>query len=141
MAKFVKTGDTIEAEHTNAHSRKIEWKGPRRHPITNELMMLYECDRNSFAEVVKECTDETREETAHFHRCLGDKLEADGISVYIKSKRKTRVVVDEGVSARHGAQFIYLRERNISTIKTPLSCLRKCLGLNSSIASKIIEKK
>lgn len=127
MAKFINSGDTIEAEHADICSRKIEWKGPKRHPDTNEIMMLYECSRNSSAEVIKIFTGDILDVTKHYHRDLGDMLEADSISVYSSSKRKDKIYVDEGVTSRHGAQFIDLRKRCISSIKYPLDNLIKCL--------------
>lgn len=128
MTKHINIGDTIEAEHADAISRNIRWKGLKVHPVTKELMMLYECDRNSFVEVIKKCSS--------FLICecqVGDQLEADAISIYIKTKRKLKIYVKEGVTGRHGAQFLDIRERNISTIRTPLFNLRKCLGLDQGI--------
>lgn len=131
MAEFINVGDTIEAEHTDATSRKIEWKGVRHHPITDEIMTLYECDRNSKAKIIKEftCTysDDLTERTKNFKRSLGDTLVADAISIYTKSKKKQRIIVKEGVTGRHGARFIYLREKSISCIKTSLANLRKAI--------------
>ncbi|MDR0864296.1 MAG: hypothetical protein LBO74_05110 [Candidatus Symbiothrix sp.] len=130
MAKYINTGDTIEAEHTDACSRKIEWKGLRKHPITNENMTLYECDRNSTAEIIKIHEGVIKDGTEHFHRENGDILEADAIRIYIASPRKERVYLKEGVSGRHGAQFIDIRKRSISTIKYPFEIFRKYLKLN-----------
>ncbi len=129
MTKFVDIGDTIEAEHADAVSRVIKWKGLKAHPVTKDLMMLYECDRNSFIEATKVCSP--------FQICecqIGDQLEADAISVYIKTKRKLRTYVKEGISGRHGAQLMDIRNRSISTIKTPLPNLMKCLGVKRGVA-------
>ncbi len=132
MTKYVNIGATLEAEHADARSRKIEWKGPKAHPVTKKVMMLYECDRNSFVEIIKACDS--------FSVCeccvVGDQLEADAISVYIETKRKLRVFVKEGVTGRHGAQFINIRNKNISTIKTPLHNLRKSLELTLGMENK-----
>ncbi|GHT01427.1 hypothetical protein AGMMS49525_02110 [Bacteroidia bacterium] len=133
MSKFINIGDTIEAEHANACVRKLEWKGPRKHPITNECMMLYESNRNSNVEIVKVYAGEIKKGTEHFHRNMGDILEADSISIYVDSTRREKSDVKEGVSARHGAQLIDIRKRSISTIKYPLHNLFKCLGLGSSV--------
>lgn len=142
MAEYIDVGDTIEAEHIDACSRKVEWKGLKRHPITNELMTLYECDRNSTAVIVKECIntyeDDLIELTRHFKRDLGDTLKADAISIYTRTKRKQRIEVKEGVSGRHGAQFIYLREKSISCIKTSLNCLRKTIELKAADNDKLL---
>jgi hypothetical protein len=132
MSKFINIGDTIEAEYADACSRKFEWKGFRRHPITDERMMLYECYRNSTAEIIKAYAGVIKKGTEHFHRDAGDILEADAISIYIESARKEKIYIKEGVSGRHGSQFIDIRERSISTIKYPLQNLRKCLGLCGS---------
>lgn len=129
MTKYVGFGETIHAEHTDVHSRKILKKGPRVHPFTKEWMMLYECDRNSYAEVVKECCDDdkSRECAKSYHDCLGDCLEAFSISVYVRSRKMLPTQVKEGVTGRHGAQFIYPRDYAISTIRTPLVNLEKSI--------------
>ncbi|MBE6289175.1 MAG: hypothetical protein E7100_02920 [Bacteroidaceae bacterium] len=129
MTKFVDFGETIHADHTNVQSRKILKKGPREHPDTKERMMLYECDRNSYTEIVKECceADKNKLYAKGYHDCLGDCLDAYAINVYVRSRTMLRTEVKEGVTARHGAQFIYPRDYAISTIRTPLQNLEKCL--------------
>lgn len=129
MTKFVDFGETIHANHTDVQSRKILKKGPREHPDTKECMMLYECDRNSYTEVVKECCDDDKNKScaSGYHSCLGDCLEAYAISVYVRSRKMLRTEVKEGVTGRHGAQFIYPRDYAISTIKTPLENLEKSI--------------
>lgn len=129
MTKFVEFGDTIHGAHVDSRSRKFEWKGLKPNPYTNEMMTLYEGDRNSFAEVIKECSEENKvcEEAKSFHSELGDCIEADAISLYIRTKRKIKQTVKEGVSGRHGSIFLCPRDYTISTIKTPLPNLVKAL--------------
>ena len=139
MAKYIKEGEVIHAEHTDSHARKIEWKGFRRNPYTQELMMLYECDRNSFSKIVKVCDgiDCKKEGTENFHCEIGDILEADAISIYIRTKRKLKLTVDEGVTGRHGAIFLNPRVYAISKIKTPLACLFKYLEMVPLLENKV----
>jgi hypothetical protein len=136
MANFINTGDTIEAEHTDVCSRKIEWKGLRKQPDTEAVMTLYECDRNSSAEIVKIYEGEIKECTKHFYRNKGDILKADAISVYTQSARKEKSYIKEGVTGRHGAQFLDLRKRSISTIKQPLENLLKCIEEKAVLSVK-----
>lgn len=129
MAKYIDVSDTIHGTHIDSHSRKFEWKGLKLNPYTHELMTLYEGDRNSFAEIKKVCSEVDRicKGTEKFHAELGDCVEADAISLYIRTKRKLRETVKEGVSGRHGSRFLYPRDYTISTIKTPLTNLVKVL--------------
>lgn len=140
MAKYININDTIDGEHTDGNTRKFEWKGLKRHPITNKLMTLYECDRNSFAEIVKEFKGEPERGTESFHRLLGDSLEADAISIYIDTKRKVKYDVTN-LTARHKAQAFKIRNRSISTIKMPLENLRRYIlsVTGSNTESKSIE--
>jgi hypothetical protein len=132
MAKYINMGDTIVAEHADACSRKILWKGIRKNPTTNENMTLYECDRNAKVEIIKIYEGEIKIEgdTRKIHREKGDILEADAISIYIASPRKQKYYVKEGVSGRHGSQFMDIRKKSISTIKHSLENLCKCLKLD-----------
>jgi len=145
MTKFTETGETIHAAHMDTHARKYEWKGMMAHPVTKEMMVLYECDRNSYAEIVKECCkdDIERKGTEVYHAELGDCLEADAISLYIRGKRKIKETVKEGVTGTHGARFICPRVYAISTIKTPLANLVKSIEkkkLIEDLSIKIEEK-
>lgn len=139
MTKYCGLGDTIHAKHTDSHARKIEWKGFRKNPDTQELMMLYECDRNSFSQIVKVCEDLDKEcgEKLGYHSNESDCLEADAISIYVRSRRKLKILVSEGVTARHGAQFLYPRDYAISRIKTPLECLKKSLELKKELENQV----
>lgn len=131
MTKFIKRGDTIHALGTNINTRKLTWKGLKKNnPYTKERLMRYECDRNSYAEIVKMCSEKDLQMkgTEKFHHNIGDCLEADGISVYIRTLRKLKEEVKEGVSARHGATIINIRYYAISSISKPLKVLEKCIN-------------
>lgn len=121
MATLINEGDTLLAKHLDGNSRKIEWKGMRKHPVTKKNMTLYECDRNSYAEIITECTDEVVLGTESYCRDKGDNLKADAISIYVETFKKETFEVKEGVSGRHGASLFKFRKNSISTIKTPLS--------------------
>ena len=131
MAKFIAAGETVEGAAADLCSRKWEKKGLKKHPITNKTMFLYVGDRNTSVEITKaiaEPDDEIlRSATSHFHRKIGDILDADSISVFLDTKRSIRFVVKEGVSGRHGANIASIRMHTIATIKTPLNNLRKVL--------------
>lgn len=139
MGKLVNKDDTIEADHLDICSRKIDWKGLRKHPDTEKLMMLYECRRNSNTFIVKAYSGKIEKGTEHYHRNEDDFLEGDTISVYTNSKRKENHYVKEGVSGRHGSQFLDLRNRTIATIKYPIESLIKCLQLKNE-PNKISDK-
>jgi hypothetical protein len=136
MTKLININDTIDAEHTDGEARKFLWKGLKIHPQIKKRMTLYECDWNSYAEIVKEYKGEPEEGTSHFNRSLGDRLEADAISVYIDTRRKIKSDVVNN-SGRHKVQEFKIRDRCIATIKAPLKNLLKHL---SSIAEGNDEK-
>ena len=120
MATLINEGDTLLAKHLDGNSRKIEWKGIRKHPVTKKNMTLYECDRNSYAEIITKCIDEVMPGTESYYRDEGDSLEADAISIYVETFKKETFEVKECVSGRHGAKLFKFRKNSISTIKTPL---------------------
>jgi hypothetical protein len=137
MTKHININDTIDAEHIDGETRKFLWKGLKIHPLIKKRMTLYECDWNSYAEIVKEYEGEPEEGTGHFNRSLGDRLEADAISVYIDTRRKIKFDVVNN-SGRHKAQEFKIRDRCIATIKAPLKNLLKHL---SPITEENDEKK
>lgn len=120
MVKLINRGDTLLAKHLDGHARKIEWKGTRKHPVTKQNLMLYECDRNTLLKITQAHTGELPEGAEKFYKEVGDEIEAYSVSMYVDSLRREKFPVKEGVTARHGAQMIALRKYNISTIKTPL---------------------
>lgn len=137
MSKFNKEGDTIHGEQSDSHSRKILWKGLKVEPITKQKMTLYECDRNSYSEIIKDslpkdCNNTTKE----FHKEIGDSLEADAISIYIRTNRKIKITVKEGASGTHGAQYVNCRNYSISRIKTSLPCLLKSIEARKALEDK-----
>lgn len=137
MAKLIKEGDTIIANSIDGNSRKIVWKGLKKHPITKELMMLYECDRNSFAEITTVYTGGVDPGTENYCRNIGDQLQADAISIYVSSLRKEKFEVSNA-TGRHKSQFFSIRKKSISSIKTSLEIFAKELSLRLQINQKEI---
>jgi uncharacterized protein YqgV (UPF0045/DUF77 family) len=126
MAKFVKTGESIIAKHTDGHTRRWNWKGLKNHPALNKMMTLYECDLNTFAEIIKECDEiDLTEGCKNYNTKTGDCLEADAISIYVDSKRKYKFTVEAGVSGRHKASKFNFRDLSVCTIKTSLQNIEK----------------
>lgn len=128
MAKLIKHGDTIIAKHTDGHTRRYNWKGLKKHPVLNKNMTLYECDMNSYAEIVKEC-DETvlGQVPKTYNKSTGDCISADAISIYIDSNRKQKFDVESGTSGRHSSNTFNFRKLSICTIKIPLKIFEKHL--------------
>lgn len=140
MAKYINIGETLEGNCISCVVRKWTWRGLKKHPITNKLMSLYVTDKNSTAEIIASCpepSDEAmREKTAHFHREIGDVLEADALSVYIDDKRRVTPDVVKGASHRHGANKVQKRKHAIAEIKVPLDTLKKLLGYSANQITK-----
>lgn len=145
MTTYNNIDDTIHGAHIDSHARKFEWKGMKANPYTDEMMTLYEGDRNSYAEIVKACSEKDKENknTSGFHAEVGDCLEADAISIYIRRRRKHPIEVKEGVTGRHGSNILCPRDYTICTIKTPLANLIKWLEKEKGLINRnnIIEKK
>ena len=136
MAKYIAIGDTIEGNSINCIIRKWIPRGLKKHPITNKPMTLYVTDRNSTAEII-EIRPEPEEQclkdkTAHFHRAIGDILQADALSVYIDKIKLIHPTVKEGVSHRHGASYIKTKDHTIAEIKVPLEVFKKLLGYSNN---------
>ena len=139
MAKLIKEGDTIIAKCTEGNSRKIVWKGLKKHPVTKESMTLYECDRNSFARITTAYTGVIDPGTEDYYRNIGDQLQADAISIYVSSLRKETFDVDNA-TGRHKSQFFCIRKKCISSIKTSLDIFEKQLNIILQTEQKKINK-
>ena len=103
-------------------------------------MALYVTDRNSTAEIVK-CRPEPTEQplknqTAHFHRAIGDILQADALSIYVDQIRQIRPTVKEGASHRHGASYVHTQDHTIAEIKVSLEVFKKLLGYSNNVQLK-----
>lgn len=138
MGIYNDIGDTIEGAATDVVTRKFLKKGLKKHPITQETMMLYSCDLNSKAKItsiINEPSDpEIKKKTSHFHRENGDTISAKSISVYVDFSHKSiKADVQEGISGRHGANLFSTNKHTIATIKTPLQNLLKKLGHTSML--------
>ena len=100
-------------------------------------MTLYVTDRNSTAEIVKSRPEPTeqslKKETAHFHRAVGDILQADALSIYVDQIRQIRPVVKKGASHRHGASYVQTQEHTIAEIKVSLEVFKKLLGYSHNV--------
>lgn len=136
MAKYINVGETIEGNCISCMARKWTWRGLKKHPITNETMTLYVTDKNSTAEIIEawpEPTDEAlKKATSHFHRKIGDTLQADALSFYIDDKRKIKPELEGGVSHRHKSNKIEKKKHTITEIKVPLAVFRKELGYSAN---------
>lgn len=132
MAIFQELNETIEGEKVSGNTRKWLAKGLKKHPVTRQNMFLYVTDRNSSAEVREEGKipedEKMKDLTAHFHRKVGDRLEADSLSLYVNQRTPLRPQVKEGVSARHGATVFNTSKQTIATIRTPLANILTRLG-------------
>lgn len=137
MTKFIDKGETIEGDAIGLKCRKWIPKGPKRHPVYKKTMTLYLTDRNSSAEIIKARTIPTdkdiQEKTSHYHRDVGDRLEADSIEVYIDRLQSVKPEVKEGASGRHGAQFVNSKWHTAATIRMPLEIFKKKLGYTALI--------
>lgn len=140
MAKYIDVGDTIEGNSIYFMVRKWTFRGLKKHPITDKTMTLYVSDKNSTAEIMESRPepedDDLKSKTAHFHREIGDILQADALSIFIANKRKITPKVDEGASHRHGAQFVATKDHTISEIKVPHNGFKKLLGYSSNQIGK-----
>ncbi|MDF9829344.1 hypothetical protein [Parabacteroides sp. PF5-6] len=127
MAKHVREGDSIAADHADGDTRDFKWKRLVKHPVVGKIMTLYECDRNSYMQIVKVYSGDTE----HLKGCycdLGDELNADAITIYVDAipRIKPKII---NKSHRHKAQEFKIRNKCFGTIKTPLDTLRKFLSL------------
>ena len=137
MATYIQLNECIEGLSVHCTTRRWEWKGPRKHPITGKRMTLYSADRNSEAVIVKAIDEpadnETKKNTAHFHREIGDTLKADALRVYVKKIQKITATVKEGVSGRHGANIVHTTDHTIAEINVPLSNQLKIAGMGPNM--------
>ena len=141
MAKFINVGDTIEADKAECIARKFVLGIPKKHPITQKIMLLVTTDRNSSVQFAKACIIEYDERmqkmTESFHREVGDVLMADSISIYMDTRKCPSISDKEGVTGRHGANFMTSDVHTIATIKMPIANMRKILGLSNNEPQKL----
>lgn len=136
MDEYVQPGEIIEASKCGVYSRKIEWKGLKREPITNQLMTLYELDRNCSAEIVEAiCLDPEElkiRQKLCVHLNVNDKIKGKAIRLYVKSKRNDlKIEIQEGTSSRHGASLANTRVRTVGIIKYSFDNYNKFLMINN----------
>ena len=142
MAVYNNLGDTIEGEAVDFDGRAIRPQGAKKHPFTKKLMKLFTTDKNSHAIVrmagIEPDNEEIKNATAHYHRCVDDKLTADALSVYTDLRAKVRIetIHGEGASSQHGTNFASVRDNTIATVKMPLHNLLKKLGLSNNIIKR-----
>lgn len=145
--EFVKPGDIVEGAHCDVAARRFDWKGPKRDPITNELMTLYVLDRNCSVEVTKEMVftdnaDAQLRKDLNVHMQLGDKIRAEKIQLYVKSiKNDLSFEVKEGVTSTHGAHLANISKRTIGIIQYALKAhMNLFFNSNESIKKKGLTK-
>lgn len=133
--EFYAPGDMIEGAKCDICTRKYDFKGLQKDPITNTPMVKYELSRNSHVEVTKVMaySEEEREkrDSLKVHYNLGDKICAESITVYLSSLTKVNFKNTEGVSHTHGANLYSSKERVVGVIKYPFNNLLKSLGEKS----------
>ena len=138
MAVYIKPGEIIEGKTVDCIARRWDWKGLKKHPITQKRMTLYVTDKNSSASIIKviniELDEELASKTKHFHRMKDDQLKADALSVYVDKIQRVNHETKEGVSGRHGANRMYFTDHTIAEIKTSLDTYKKLLGYSNNLA-------
>lgn len=134
MATFIEYGETIEGDSVDILVRKWVPGSIVKLAAVKKNMYRYSSDRNSNATISKAHTvsedPEIIEATKSYHRTVGDKLQCDGMKVYVDCIRRITVKPDEGASHRHGANFASTHNHTIATISTPLACLQKAIAAN-----------
>ena len=134
MDTFIEYGETIEGDSVDIQVRKWVPGSIVKLAAVKKNMYRYSSDRNSNATISKAHTvpedPEIIEATKGYHRTVGDKIQCDGMKVYVDCVRRITVKPDEGASHRHGANFATTHNHTIATISTPLSCLQKAIAAN-----------
>lgn len=129
MSEFVCTGDMVEGARSSIYTRKEEWKGLQRDPITNLPMVKYELSKNCSVEVSEKLVLTPEEDglRAKFplHGEVGDKLKAKSITVYINQRKKLGDPEVVSSSGRHEGRLYYPENRTNGVIKYPFDNLRK----------------
>lgn len=145
--EFIKPGDIVEGAHCDVAARRLDWKGLKKDPITNELMTLYVLDRNCSVEVTKEMVftddaDAQLRKDLNVHLQLGDKIRAEKSHLYVKSiKNDVSFEVKEGVTSTHGAHLANVPKRTIGIIQYALKAhINLFFNSNESTKKKGLKK-
>ncbi len=121
MTEFVKVGEKIEGAKTEIYCRKESFKGLHKDPLTLKPMIKYEMCRNSTAEITEELflSEDELEIRRRLNVALqvGDKLNADAITVFVDQKRPLKCIVKEGLTHTHGGHLFSTSNRTIGIIK------------------------
>ncbi|MBR4801416.1 MAG: hypothetical protein IK041_01245 [Bacteroidales bacterium] len=133
--EFYAPGDIIEGAKCDICTRKYDFKGLQKDPITNTPMVKYELSKNGSVEVTKEMTyskeEREKRDSLNIHYKLADKIRAEAITVYINTLTKVDFKDTEGVSHTHGANIYSSKESVVGVIKYPFNNLSKALGEKS----------
>lgn len=138
MQKYIAEGEIVEGKKCRIMTRRYEFKRLSKDPITNEIMVTCNLDRNSEVEVLEslslDCDEKTLRETLNVHGEVGDMLEARSILVFVEGLRPNVLSfeVKEGQTGRHGANLASTNRRTIGKIKYVLENLRKAIEQSSS---------
>lgn len=122
--------DRIEGARCELYCRKPTVKNSmEEHPISGEPCIRAEMSRNATSEISKELelTDEEKKikiEQHRIHTDLGDKLIADGISVYVCQKRPLKFKPNEGATHTHGGNFSTTHTTTLCEISYPHEHIR-----------------
>lgn len=138
MQKYIAEGEIVEGKKCRIMTRRYEFKRLSKDPITNEIMVTCNLDRNSEVEVLESLSldgdEKTLRETLNVHGEVGDMLEARSILVFVEGLRPNVLSfeVKEGQTGRHGANLASTNRRTIGKIKYVLENLRKAIEQSSS---------
>lgn len=139
MSVYNNLNDTIEGEKVDAWFRNWHCNGLKKHPSTNNTMLLYVTDRNSHAKVIEAANEPEdkmiREATNHFHRDVNDAVTADALSLWVDTRRMINYKVLHGkkdASHRHGIMYSSIKVKTIATVKVPLANILKKLGFSNN---------
>lgn len=128
MSEFIALGEIVDGKKCAVYTRFKRFKGLQREPVTGQMMVLYELDRNCSVEITDAHDDDiVRLELVHYN--VGDKIKGDAIHLWVNTKRDSvKFDVTEGNSSTHGAQLANTKKRTIGMIKYPFKIYDNLLG-------------
>lgn len=119
---FNREGDSIEGEKVTIQSRNIVPRIGISTPLGRAFS--YKCNRNACAlitQVVEDDLDIWFD--CNSNRNQDDKLDCLTLDFYHLGNKRMNIEVKEGVTGRHGAQFIFTKTRTYAKIFHPFSNL------------------
>ena len=143
MAEYVEIGSIVEGQKCEAYTRKETFKGLRTDPIMHKPMIVYELNLNCSVEitealVLSDTETNFRNNGIYVHGDVGDKLKAEAITLYVDSKRKLKIKVQEGMTSTHGGRLISTTTRTVGKIKYPFQNLCNLFDLKEHTKTQLI---